>query len=384
MMKLSNTAYKITGQPMFKTLERVSKLNDIVHFELGDPDFNTPKNIIDATVTALYKGDTHYTNSMGLKEMREAVRYTTNRTRSFIPDLEQILITPGANIIIYLVMQCLLNPKDEVLVPNPGFPTYFSVAKMLNVNAISVPLKEENNFRLNPKDVAKRITNKTKLIIINSPSNPTGSVMLPEEIDEVYSIASKRSIFILSDEIYSRMIYDMKFHSPSMNDYCRKYTIVLNGFSKAFAMTGWRLGVAIGPKKIIAKMGLLIQTLCSCVPPFIQRGGVSAIMGSQNMVDEMMYKYAIRRNYIVDSLNTLRGIYCLKPEGSFYVFPNVKETSMTSREFSNWALKQGVALLPGTDFGKYGEGYVRMSYATGVDNIRKGIERLYEGLRLHH
>jgi len=384
---LSKTAYNIEGQPMFKVLDKVQKLEkqgeNIIHFEIGDPDFDTPSCIIDATYSSLKKGETHYANSMGLYDLREAVKDTTLISRGFKPDIDQILVTPGANIIIYLAVQCLVNPGEDVVLPDPGFPTYYSVLKLCGVNAIRVPLKEKNKFRMNPDDIKKAITKKTKLIIINSPNNPTGSVMTPKELDEVYKIANARGIYLLSDEIYSRIMFDeTKFHSPSANDACKHTTIVLNGFSKAFAMTGWRLGIAIGPKEVIEKMGLLVQTLCSCVPPFIQRAGISAIKEGGPESKKMVAIYKERRNFLVDGLNKIPGISCLKNDGAFYVFCNITKTGMTSEQFADFALQKAkVALLPGTNFGKYGKGYIRIAFPNSIENIKEGLKRLEQAIK---
>jgi len=383
---LSKAAFRIDGLPMFKILDKVKKLErqgeDIIHFELGDPDFDTPKHIIDAAYSAMKEGETHYTSSMGLYDLRVAASEATLLSRGFKPSIDQILVTPGANIIIYLAIKCLVNPGDEVIFPNPGFPTYYSVIKFCEAVPVRVPLKERNEFRVSPDDIRKVIGPKTRLIIINSPNNPTGSVMTPKEIDQVYRIAEDHGAYLLSDEIYSRMMYEnARFHSPSTNDTCKRTTIILNGFSKAFAMTGWRLGVAIGPEDIIEKMGLLLQTLSSCVPPFIQRAGIAAIKEDQSEINQMIDVYKKRRNVLVEGLNTLPGVSCLKSEGAFYAFPNIKKTGMTSEEFANFMLKKAkVALLPGTNFGKYGEGYVRLTYATSVDNIKEGLERMKTAL----
>jgi len=379
---LSDIAYKIEGQPMFKVLDKVQKLEqrgeNIIHFEIGDPDFDTPRHIVEAAYASMKNGETHYTSSMGLYDMRLAAQEATLASRGFKPEIGQVLVTPGANIIIYLAIQCLVNPGEDVIVPDPGFPTYYSVIKLCRVNAIRVPLKEENGFRMDPKDILKAITPKTRLIIINSPNNPTGSVIAPEDLDEIYKIAKAHNIYILSDEVYSRMIYgETKFHSPSVNDYCKENTIITNGFSKAFAMTGWRLGVAIGPEEVIEKMGLLVQTLCSCVPPFVQRAGIAAIKGDQSDAKKMVKTYKERRDWLVEELNKIPGISCLKNEGAFYVFPNIKKTGMTSEEFADFALEKAkVALLPGTNFGDYGQGYVRIAYATSIENIKEGVKRL--------
>ncbi len=379
---LSDAAYRVEGQPMFKVLDKVKKLEKkgehIIHFELGDPDFDTPKHIVEAAYDSLKKGETHYTSSMGLPDLRVAASEVTLASRNFKPNIEQVLVTPGANILIYLAVKCLVNPGEEVIVPDPGFPTYYSVLKLCQVTPVRVPLLEKNKFRMNPDDIRKAVTPKTRLIIMNSPNNPTGSVMTPKEIDEVYKIAHEKEIYLFSDEIYSRMMYDnVKFHSPSTNDQCKHTVIVANGFSKAFAMTGWRLGIAIGPEHVIEKMGLLVQTLCSCVPPFIQRAGIAALKGDQTEIYKMIDTYKQRRDVLVNGLNEIPGITCLKNEGAFYVFPNITGTGMNSEEFADFILdKAKVALLPGTNFGKYGQGYVRLTYAASITDIKEGIERI--------
>jgi aspartate/methionine/tyrosine aminotransferase len=320
---------------------------------------------------------------MGLYDMRVAAAEDTKQSRGFLPDINQVLITPGANLIIYLAVQCLVNKGEDVIIPDPGFPTYFSVAKLCQVNPIHIPLKEENLFRMNPDEVQERLTKKTRLIILNSPSNPTGSIMTRIELDEIYKIAVDNNVYLLSDEIYSRMVFGKTpFYSPSANDRCNQTTIMLNGFSKSYAMTGWRLGIATGPSEIIEKMGLLVQTLCSCVPPFIQRAGIAALEGPQHPISKMMATYRERRNIIVDGLNRIPGIRCLKGDGAFYVFPNITGTGMTSDEFAEFALtKARVALLPGNNFGEYGEGYVRLTYANNMERIQEGLLRLSKALR---
>jgi len=372
---------------MFKVLDKVQKLEkqgkNIIHFEIGDPDFDTPKHIIEAACNSLKNGETHYTSSMGLYDMRNAIRETTLISRGFKPGINQVLITPGANIIIYLAISCLVNPGEEVIVPDPGFPTYYSVIKFCGVKPVRIPLKEKNKFRMNPEDIKKAITAKTRLIIINSPNNPTGSVMTPNELDQIYKIAKEKGIYLLSDEVYSRMMYEgTKFHSPSSNDECKHTTIVINGFSKSFAMTGWRLGVAIGPEKVIEKMGLLVQTLCSCVSPFVQRAGIAAINGDQSEIKKMMETYKERRDLLVDGLNKIPGVSCLKSDGAFYVFCNITKTGMTSEKFADFALEKAkVALLPGTNFGKYGKGYVRLAFPNSIENIKEGLKRLEKAIK---
>jgi aspartate aminotransferase len=384
---LSKIAQKIEGRASFKVLDKAKLLErqgeKVIHFEIGDPDFDTPAHIVDAAYQAMKSGQTHYVSSMGILDLRTAAMEATLHSRGFRPDLEQVLIAPGTNILIYLAIKCLVNPGEEVVVCDPGFPTYYSGIDLCGAVLVRVPLLEKNGFRMDPNDVKKAITPKTRLIIINSPHNPTGAVMAPREIDEIYKIAKDSGVYLLSDEIYSRMMYSQaEFRSPSSNDACRHTTIVANGFSKAFAMTGWRLGVAIGPREVIEKMGLFMQTLVSCVPPFIQRAGIAALEGSQSHNLEMMKTYKERRDLLVAGLNRIPGISCLNPEGAFYVFPNITKTGMTSEEFADFMLEKAKgALLPGTAFGMYGQGYARLAYSTSVENIKEGLRRMEEALR---
>lgn len=386
--RLAKAAGNLEGQPMFKMLAKVQELEragrDVVHFEIGDPDFDTPTNIVEAACAALRNGETHYTSSMGLHDFRETVRLTTSRTRGFTPDIEQVLVTPSANIIIYYVIRCLVEPGDEIIVPDPGFPSYYAAIKFCGAVAVPVPLREEHEFRMNPHDVRRAITPRTRLIILNSPHNPTGSVMTPEEISSMAEIAEEHDVFLYSDEVYARMIFDdaTPFSSPSIRDRCRERTIVANGFSKAFAMTGWRLGVAIGPANVIEKMGLLLQTTSSCVAPFIQRAGIEAIMGDQTQVNAMMTEYRLRRDLLVDGLNRIPGITCLKPGGAIYVFPNISGTGLSSEKFADLMLeKAGVALLPGTNFGRAGAGFVRLCYAVSRERITEGLARIEKAVK---
>jgi aspartate aminotransferase len=365
---------------MFKVLAHVLDLErqgkSIIHFEIGDPDFDTPLNIKEAACAAIMKGETHYTSSSGITDMRLAACDTTELSRGFRPKIEQVLVTPGANIIIYYAIRCLVDPGEEVIIPDPGFPTYLSAIKFCSVKPVFVPLREENEFRMNPDDIRKSITDKTRLIIINSPQNPTGSVMTPEELDEIYDIAEEHDIFLYSDEVYARMVYDEKnrFYSLSRRDRCLKRTIVANGFSKAFAMTGWRLGCVIGPEMLIEKMGLLLQTTSSCVSPFIQRAGIEAIRGPQDAVKGMMQEYKERRDLLVNGLNELPGVKCISPGGAFYAFPNITKTGMDDGTFAKRMLEDaGVALLPGSNFGDNGKGFVRLCYANSKENIREGL-----------
>ena len=385
MKSLSKVSSKIDGQPMFKYLDKARALEaqgrHLIHMELGEPDFDTPKNVTFAAIKALAAGDTHYESSFGMLDFREAIRDATERSRGFKPDLNQVLVTPGANIAIYYAIFCLVDPGCEVIVPDPGFPTYYSNIKMCGAVPVRVPLKEENQFRMNPDDIEAAITSKTRLIIINSPQNPTGSVLTTDEIKRIYEIAKKHDIYIYSDEIYARMNYDpVGFSSPSIYDHCKEHVILSNGFSKAFAMTGWRLGTVIAPAAVIERMAALLQTTSSCVSPVLQRAGIEAITGSQEAVNNMMAEYQQRRDLLVDGLNRIKGVTCVKPGGAFYVFPNIKGTGKTSDQIVEILLDAGVVTLPGHCFGEHGEGYLRMVYANSRENIQTALDRMQKAL----
>ena len=387
MRKLSKISSQIDGQPMFKLLDKIKKLEsdgkDIIHFEIGDPDFDTPKNISDATIDALKNGNTHYVSSFGLVEFRQKIREYIEKSRGFKPTLEQVLVTPGANIVIFYAINCLVDPGEEIIFPDPGFPTYSAAIKMCNASPVRIPLLESNEFRMNPDDIEKSITKKTKMIIINSPQNPTGSVMTKDEIKTTYEIAEKHDLFLYSDEIYSKLIYDNnKYSSPSIFDKCKDRTILADGFSKAYAMTGWRLGSVVGPSDIIEKMQLLLETTSSCVPPFIQKAGIEAIDGDQTFHEYMHNEYRKRRDLIVRELNSIESINCVMPGGAFYVFINIKKTNMTSEQFCDYILEDAnVAILPGTSFGRFGEGYVRMCYAVKQELIVDAVERIRNSMK---
>jgi aspartate aminotransferase len=382
MKKLSIAAKNIDGQPMFKYLDRARKLEQegrsMIHMEIGDPDFSTPPNITMAAVKALTEGKTHYTSSWGDLEFRETIRQATFNSRGFMPDLDQVLVLPGANIGIYYAVFALCDPGEEVLVPDPGFATYYSSIKMCGVDAVRVPLKEENGFRMQADDVRKMITDKTRLLIINSPNNPTGAVMTREELKEIYELCVEKDIYLYSDEIYSRMIYDeYDFTSPSQYDQCKSHVILSNGFSKAFAMTGWRLGALVGPAEVMERMSALLQTTSSCVQPFIQAAGIEAIRGPQDAVYKMMQEYKERRDILVSGLNMIPGFSCQTPGGAFYAFPNITKTGLTDTEVCEQLMeKAGVVTIPGSCFGEHGIGHIRLCYATDKNSIVSALKRI--------
>lgn len=384
MRRLSNKAMRLEGQKMFQVLAKTKELErqgrEIVHFEIGDPDFDTPAAIIEAACRSLKNGSTHYTTSSGLFELREVAAEITKKSRGFKPKITQILVTPGANVQIFYAIACTVNAGEEVIISDPAFVSYNSIIRFLGVKPVKVPLYEKNQFRLDPDDVKKAITKKTRMIIINSPHNPTGSVMTEDEMRRIYDIAEKYDLYLVSDEVYARMIYkdtETKFSSPSKYDECKTRTIVVHSFSKSYAMTGWRIGGVTGPEDIIGKMALLLETTTSCVSPFIQEAAIEALTGSQKPIDDMVEEFRKRRDLILEGLNSLPGIHCVKPKGAFYVFPSIRETGYSSEQFADVMLqKAGVAVCPGNYFGEQGEGYVRLCYANSIDNINRGIEKM--------
>ncbi len=364
-----------------KSLERAGK--NILHFEIGQPDFPTPQHVKEAAKKAIDDNFTGYVAAAGILELREAIQDEIEKTRGFYPTLDQILILPGANPGIYYALRSVItHSTDEVIFSDPSFPTYGAVLNYLECRQKPIPLKEENKFRLDPADIEASITENTKLILINSPMNPTGSVMKKSELERVADLAETNNLFVLTDEIYSKMTYDQAFYSPAVRDEAKERTIILDGFAKAYSMTGWRLGFAVGPEEIIDRMSLLISTTVSCVPPFTQKAGIEALIGPQTDLHNNMKAFRERRDAIVKGLNEIPGFSCLTPQGAFYTFPNITGTGMSSKQLADFLLNEaGVACLPGTIFGVNGEGYLRFSYATDVQTINKAIARIKSAMK---
>ena len=385
MVKLSEGAKRIYGEAAFEVLAKAQELErqgkHILHFEIGEPDMETPKHIADAGIQAIKKKKTHYLPSIGLLELRKTVQDEIEKTRGYRPDLEQVVITPGLKPGIFFSMLSIVNAGDEVIYQDPGYPTYGSVTSYLGATQVPVPLLEENEFRMNPDDIKKRMTEKTKLIVVNSPQNPTGSVITKTELDEIAELAEERDIFIVSDEIYSKMTYETKHYTPTARDEAKKRTVLLDGFSKYYAMTGWRLGYMIAPPSMAERLQDFLVTAVSCTAAFTQWAGVQALTGDQSFITEMMARFTKKRNTLVKGLNSIPGFSCLSPKGAFYAFPNIKQTGMSSQECADHLLnKAGVAVLPGTAFGSYGEGYLRFSYATTLKDIDEAIQRITKSL----
>ncbi len=374
----TETAFEVLAKA--KALERQGR--EIVHLEIGEPDFDTPENIKKAAVKALYSGYTHYTPSAGIPELREAIAEYISKTRGIEVDPEEVVITPGAKPIMFFSILACVNTGEEVLYPNPGFPIYESVINFVGAKPVPIPLLEKNDFRFDTEYVKEKITKKTKMIILNSPENPTGGVLTREDLKTIADCVSNRDdIIILSDEVYSRIIYEGEHESISSLEGMREKTIILDGFSKTYAMTGWRLGYGVMRKDLAQKIAQLMTNSNSCTNAFVQMAGVEALKGPQDEVTKMVKEFKNRREIIVSGLNEIKGITCKKPRGAFYVFPNIVETEMDCRKLSDYLLNEaGVAVLPGTAFGKYGEGYLRLSFANSVENIRKALERISKAI----
>ncbi|MFI5345324.1 MAG: pyridoxal phosphate-dependent aminotransferase [Elusimicrobiota bacterium] len=378
-MKLAQSYSRLGTETAFEVLVRARALEaqgrKIVHLEIGEPDFDTPANIRDAAKKALDEGWTHYGPSAGLPQTRKAVAEYVSKTRGMSYAPEETVIVPGGKPIIFFTILALIDAGDEVIYPNPGFPIYESMINYVGGKAVPLPIREENGFDFDPAEFERLLTPKTKLVILNSPANPTGGVMADATMDRVAAALRKfPGAMVLTDEIYSRVLYGGTHRSiaslPGMKERC----IILDGFSKTWAMTGWRLGYGVGPKWLIDAIAKLATNDHSCVASFAQIAAIEALNGPQDSVTAMVAEFRKRRDVIVKGLNSIPGISCLTPSASFYVFPNIKATGLTSKVLADALLNEaGVACLPGTSFGSYGEGYLRFSYANSVANIETAL-----------
>jgi len=385
-MKLAEKMFRLGTETAFEVLARAKQLEakgkDIVHLEIGEPDFITPRNIIDAGIKALNEGYTHYNPSAGLPEFREVIAKEVSKTRNIDVNPDQVVVTPGAKPIMFFCIMALANEGEEIIYPNPGFPIYESVINFIGAKAVPIQLREENDFRLDTDELKKLVTERTRMIIINSPQNPTGGILTRDDLKVIADIALSKDIFVLSDEIYSRIIYEGDHHSISSFPGMQERTIILDGMSKTYAMTGWRLGYGVMREDLAVRIAKLQTNSNSCTATFTQMAGIEALTGPQDEVAGMVEKFKERRDVIVEGLNHIPRISCKTPKGAFYVFPNVKEIGWEVRKLSDFLLNEaGVAILFGTSFGKYGEGYIRISYANSVENIKKGLSRIEKALQ---
>jgi len=373
----TETAFEVLARA--KAMEAAGR--DIVHLEIGEPDFDTPRNIIDAAIKALNSGYTHYGPSAGIPEVRKVFAEFLTKDRGVEVKPENIVITPGAKPILFFSILALVNKGDEVIYPNPGFPIYESVINFVGAKPVPIPLREEKAFSFDLEEMKQLVNDRTKLIIVNTPHNPTGGVLTAKDMQGIAELAKKHDAWILSDEVYSKMVYDGKH--VSIYDYpeVMDRTILLEGHSKTYAMTGWRLGYAAMPVELAAHISKLQTNSNSCTSSFTQMAGVEALTGPQDASIKMMAEFKARRDMFVEGLNGIPGFKCLKPSGAFYVFPNITGTGMKSKQIEEFLLdKAGVAGLSGTSFGKYGEGYLRFSYANSQANLRKALDKISKSL----
>jgi aspartate aminotransferase len=371
----TETAFEVLAQA--KQLESEGK--DIIHLEIGEPDFETPQNIVNAAKKALDDGYTHYGPAAGLPEAREAVADYVARTRGVACGADEVVIVPGGKPIMFYTFLALIEKGDEVIYPNPGFPIYESMIQFVGGKAVACPIRSSNAFALDPEDVISRLTPKTKLVILNSPANPTGGVTPREELNKVLAALKDRpDIWILSDEIYSRMLYDGEVHCSPMEDPdIRDRVILLDGWSKTYAMTGWRMGFGVMRPDLAAQVSKLMVNSNSCTASFSQIAGIEALQGDQSAVDEMLVAFDHRRKKIVAWLNEIPGVSCHLPKGAFYVMPSIKELGIPAKELQEKILFEGgVSCLAGTAFGAEGEGFLRFSYANSTANIERGLQRV--------
>ncbi len=377
---LAKRMERLGTETAFEVLARAKALEaegrDIVHLEIGEPDFDTPQNIIDKAVEALRSGYTHYGPAAGMPDVRKVFAEHIARDRGIDVGPDNVVIVPGGKPIIYFPLTALVDPGDEVIYPNPGFPIYESVINFLEGKAVPLKLSEEKDFSFDIDDLRALANDNTKMLIINSPQNPTGGMLSSDDLDAIAELAVKHDFWVLSDEIYSKIIYEGTHDSISTRPGMLERTIILEGHSKTYAMTGWRLGYGIMPVALAAAVAKLQTNCTSCTAAFTQIAGAEALTGPQDAAEAMVAEFKVRRDMLVEGLNAIDGISCKKPRGAFYVFPNISELGLTSKEVEERLLDEfGVAALAGTSFGAYGEGYLRFSYANSQENIRKALER---------
>jgi len=380
-LRLATRMERLGTETAFEVLVKAKALEaqgrDIIHLEIGEPDFDTPSNIIEAGCDALRKGFTHYGPSAGMMELREVIAQHVAETRRVNVTPDEVVVVPGGKPIIFFSILALAEDGDEIIYPNPGFPIYESMINYVGAKAVPIQLREELEFRLDVDQLAGLINDRTKLLILNSPQNPTGGVLTKEDIAAIAHAIGDRNIMVLSDEIYSRLIFEGEHHSIMSIDGMKERTILLDGFSKTYAMTGWRMGYGVMRADLATHISRLMTNSNSCTASFTQVAGIEALRGSQDVVDAMRAKFKKRRDVMVAGLNKIKGFSCRVPHGAFYVFPNITKTGWPSKKLADALLDDaGVAALSGTAFGDFGEGYLRFSVANSIENIEKALDRI--------
>jgi aspartate aminotransferase len=378
----TESAFEVTMRA--KALEAEGRA--MVYLQIGEPDFDTPVHVREAAKRALDAGETHYAPFAGIPALREAIAADVTARKGFAADPSQVFVTVGGKGVMLYAILGLVDPGDEVIVPDPGYPIYESLTRFVGATAVPVPIRMANDFRLDVEELASLVTPRTRVLVINSPANPTGGLLTRGDLEAIAELAIRHNLWVLTDEIYGRIVYDDAEHvSIAAFPGMAERTIVLDGFSKTFAMTGWRLGYAVVPPALVPIYSQLIINTISCAPTFAQLGAVEALTGPQDDVDAMVREFRARRDLIVDGLNAIPGIECRRPVGAFYVFPSVAGTGLSGAELADRLLHEaGVCILPGSAFGGFGDGHVRISYATSRENIHEALGRIgafVEGLR---
>ena len=385
-MDFAKRMSRLGTESAFVVLARAQQLEkekgvEVVHLEIGEPDFDTPQNIRDAAIKAINDGHTHYTPSFGFAETRAAISDYYYKQRGVRYDPDQIVVTPGSKEIMFSIIMMLGEPGVEIIYPDPGYPIYKSVIDFSGATAVPIALREKNEFRLDIKELKSLVTAKTKMLIINTPQNPTGGVLTKEDVEAIYKLACEKDILIMADEIYARIIYDTEFASVSQFDEKNERVIILDGLSKVYAMCGWRLGWGLLPKFMAPVVAQMQTNITSCATSFIQLATIEALTGNQDGAEKMVAEFKKRRDVFVKGLNSIEGISCVNPYGAFYVWPNIKKTGWKSQDlFEHLLTEVGVAGLSGTAFGSEGEGYLRFSYANSIDKIELAISRMKDAM----
>jgi aspartate/methionine/tyrosine aminotransferase len=386
--RLADSLERLGTETAFSVLARAKQLeregHDVIHLEIGEPDFDTPAHICEAAAAAMRAGHTHYCPSAGLIELREAAAEYLSRSRRVPVQAERVLVANGAKPFLFFTVLATCNPGDEVVYPDPGFPIYESAIRWIGAVPVPLPLHEERDFVFDPVELEARLGPRTKLVILNSPQNPTGGVVGREDLAEAARLIERTDAWVLSDEVYSEMLYDGEFASIATEPGMLERTILLDGFSKTFAMTGWRCGYAAVPEPLVDPLVRFFVNSTSCVPPFVQLGGIAALQGPMDDVDAMMAEFRARRALVVEGLNALPGVSCRMPRGAFYAFPNVAGTGFAADELARRLLDEtGVALLAGSAFGRVGVDNLRLSYANSRENLARALERIGAFLAEH-
>lgn len=383
---IAHRVFQLKGEGAFEVLARVKKLEktgkSIIHLEIGEPDFDTPENVKEKAIAAIREGHTYYVPSAGIDELREAVCEYMRRTRGLEVTPDEVVITPGAKPVIFLSFLLLLEEGDEVIYPNPGFPAYRSIIDFVGAKSVPLRLREENDFRIDVDELRSLVNKNTKMIVLNSPSNPTGSVLLWKDMEDIARIAQEEDLLVFTDEVYSEIIYDHNHVSILQFPGMKERTVLLDAFSKSFAMTGWRLGYAVLPRQWAPFLSLLMTNSNSCTCTFTQMAGVEALLHSEASVKMMSAEFRRRRDFLVERMAKIEGLKFVKPQGAFYVFPSIASFGLSSSQMAQYLLEEaGVAVLPGTAFGEFGEGYIRISFSNSLENLALAMDRVEEALK---